>query len=531
MAMTYCSQAPLKRDQTLLFHPTLEEMVSEDHPVRVLDELLNGCDFSEWEQHYDGGRGQPPDPPRVLAKVLLYAMSRRIRSSRQIEYAVGHSVDFMWLVERRTFDHSTLCKFRTKFGKELKGLFRQLGRLALTMGVVRLNQIAFDGTRVRANNARRETLTAAGMEERLKQLDQELETYLRECADNDQADEALSDPVASMPLKLAGIKQRQAALKQALETVRAMDEDRRQNQYIDPEKKPAQLPLTDSDSRVLPNKEGGFAPNYTPLAAVDVHSDFIVAVDVINQATEHTETVSIVDQITADFGERPAQLLADGHHATGQNIAAFENSGTELVSPLPVPPAPPANPALRADPTQPVPATEWDQLPLSPQHKKLDKSCFVYDEEHDLYYCPQGQPLKYEETKTTRLAGDQKLHFRIYRCAACTGCPLRDKCVLPQSKSGRTVRRDEFTAHRERHAAKMATPESKAGYQKRLHGGEVVFAHIKHVLGLRQFLLRGLEKVRTEWLWACTSYNVFKLVRYVTRLRGKLALAEGEAAG
>lgn len=527
MALNYCSQAPLKRDQTLLFHPTLEEVISEDHPVRVLDELLNGCDFSEWEQHYHGSRGQPPHPPRVLAKVMLYALSRRLRSSRQIEYAVAHNLDFIWLVEGRKFDHSTLCDFRTRFGKELKGLFRQLGKLALTMGLVRLNQITFDGTRVRANNSRHETLTAAGMEERLKQLDQELADYLRECQAADQAEDAQLGPVAPLPVKLAGIKVRQDELKKALETVRALDEDRRKNQNPTP----AQLPLTDGDSRVLPNKEGGFAPNYTPLAAVDVHSDFIVGVDVINTPTEHTETMSIVDQIQADFGQRPEQLLADGHHATGQNIAAFENSGTELVSPLPEPPAAASNPAVRADPTQPVPASEWDRLPRNPQSKTLDKSCFTYDAEHDLYYCPLAQPLMYEETKTSSLVGGQTARARVYRCATCAGCPLAEHCVSRTSKGGRTIRRDEFTEHRERHAAKMATPESKATYQKRLHGGEVIFAHIKQVMGLRQFLLRGLDKVNTEWLWTCTSYNMFKLVRYVARLRDQLALATAGEPG
>lgn len=529
MSMTYCSQSPLSRDQALLFYPTLEETISEDHPVRVLDELLDGCDFSEWEQHYHGSRGQPPHPPRVLAKVLLYAMSRKIRSSRQIEYAVGNNVDFIWLVEGRKFDHSTLCDFRTRFKKELRGLFRQLGKLALTIGLVRLNQVTFDGTRVLANNSRHETLTAAGLEERLEQLDQELAEYLADCAATDRAEDDLFGAVAPVPLKLAGIKGRQAELKKALETVRAMDEDRRKNQQMDPAKNPAQLPMTDQDARIMPNKEGGYAPNYTPLAAVDVDSDFIVGVGVISSTTEHTETLSIVEQIEADFGQRPGQLLADGHHATGQNIAAFEHSGTELVSPLPEP-ATASNPALRLDPTQPVPEAQWGQLPRNPQYKKLDKSCFLYDEERDVYHCPLGQTLKYEETKKESLAGGQSLRVRVYRCGACTGCPLLEQCVLPQSKGGRTVRRDEFTKHRERHSAKMATPESKATYGKRLHGGEVIFAHIKHVMGLRQFLLRGTEKVNLEWLWTCTSYNVFKLVRYVTRLRGELALAAEEAS-
>lgn len=527
MSMSYCSQAPLNRDQARLFYPTLEETISEDHPVRVLDELLERCDFTEWEQFYDGTRGQPPHSPKVMAKLLLYALSRKLRSSRQIEYAVANNLDFIWLTEGRKIDHSTICTFRTRFKKQLKGLFRQLGKLALTMGLVRLNQITFDGTRVKASNSRHATLTAAGLEERLRELDQELAAYLAECEATDRTEEERLGSSTPVPPKLAGIQDRRAALEKALETVRALDEERQQNQGLDPARKPAQWPMTDPDSRVMPNKEGGFAPNYTPLAAVDVGSDFIVGLDVLNSPTEHTETQAIVEQVISNLGERPGQMLADGHHATGQNIAAFENSGTELISPLPQPPVPAVNPALRDDPTQPVPEEQRAQLPRNAQ-QRLDKSCFIYDAEHDLYHCPLGEPLKYEDTKKQSRVNNEQVKVRIYRCAACEGCPLRDQCLSPQTKHGRTIGRDEYVTHRERHASKMATPESQTAYRNRLHGGEVIFAHIKHVMGLRQFLLRGLEKVRQEWLWTCTSYNLFKLVRYVTRLRGQLAL---QAAG
>lgn len=86
----------------------------------------------------------------------------------------------------------------------------------------------------------------------------------------------------------------------------------------------------------------------------------------------------------------------------------------------------------------------------------------------------------------------------MYRCDDCEGCPQRGACVSTKSKGGRTVTRDEHSPARERQGAKMHTPEAKARYKRRLHGVETPFAWIKEVLGLRQFLLRGLEKVKTE---------------------------------
>ena len=178
---------------------------------------------------------------------------------------------------------------------------------------------------------------------------------------------------------------------------------------------------------------------------------------------------------------------------------------------------------MRDDPTQPVPEAERDKLPLNPQTKRLDKACFIYDEESDTYRCPMGKELHYEETKSEVRRGELQTR-KTYRCGECAGCPLLAKCVLAKNKQGRTVSRDIYTPQRERLAAKMRDPVAKEKYHRRMSIGETPFALIKHVLGLRQFLLRGLEKVKTEWRWTCLAVNLDKLVRL--RLKARLAAAE-----
>ena len=95
----------MPREQIVLFPTALEDLIPEDHPVRLLDEILDLLDWTAWETEYHGSRGQPPIHPTVLAKTLLFAMLRRIRSSRQIEYELKHSIDFMWLSSGRRIDH------------------------------------------------------------------------------------------------------------------------------------------------------------------------------------------------------------------------------------------------------------------------------------------------------------------------------------------------------------------------------------------------------------------------------------------
>src|SRR5665213_3768448 len=141
MAMTYFDEPPMDRQQTRLFYPTLDDRIGADHPVRILDELIDACDFSEFEQEYHGSRGQPPIPPRILAKAWLYGLGMRFRSSRRLEYAIGHNLDFIWLVQGRSIDHVTLAKFRTKFSKQIQTLFKQLGNFAAHAGLLRLLEV------------------------------------------------------------------------------------------------------------------------------------------------------------------------------------------------------------------------------------------------------------------------------------------------------------------------------------------------------------------------------------------------------
>jgi hypothetical protein len=98
-SMSRWNQAPLPRDQILLFRETLGGRIPENHSVRLLAEILDGLDWSPWEQSYVLVAGQPPIHPKILAGAMLYGLSHGIRSSRRLECACGHAIDFMWLVE------------------------------------------------------------------------------------------------------------------------------------------------------------------------------------------------------------------------------------------------------------------------------------------------------------------------------------------------------------------------------------------------------------------------------------------------
>jgi hypothetical protein len=451
-----------------------------------------------------------------MAGAILYGLMRRIRSSRQLEYACGHHVDFLWLVEGRSIDHDTFCKFRIRFKEPLKKLFKEIGRVAMHLGLIQLVEVAFDGTRVKANASRRQMWTAAKVEALLAEVEEQASRMLDEADADDATASFLAENTKSLSPELADPARRRKKLLAALEQLRAADESRKRD-GIDPQKNPAQLAPADLEARLMPNKEGGYAPNYTPTGAVDGASGMIVDCDVIDVPKEKGAFLESMDRIAENFEQLPLRAMADTAMGTIANLEDMEARQIDFSTPVESPVPEPGNPALRENPRLPVAEADWPNLPRN-SHKKLDKSCFLYDEAANGYYCPLGRMLiRHKPRKRQRLSG--QITFRTYRCHECATCPLAAECLDPKSKRGRTVSRDGSEPLRAKMAAKLNTEEGRQIYHRRFHLAETPFAILKGALGIRQFLLRGLEKVRTEWCWACTAYNLKKLACHWSALR------------
>ena len=554
--MDYWDSPPMDRKQARLFSPTLDAMISEDHPVRLFDEILSQLDWRSWEARYPRRLGRPPIPPKVMASVILYGLSVGIRSSRRLEEACLMRMDFLWLASGREIDHSTICNFRTMFAEELKDTFRQVGRVAMALGLMRLNRIGLDGTRERANSSRHRTATAKTLEERLAALAAQIEAAFAEAEADERRDKDLfgdSTP-NKLPPDLAELKRRQERLQKALDKARAMDAKRGRTQEQTAstaeqapqsgqkarnsrqEQEPAapaskgkpraaQVPVADPDAAVMPNKDGGHAPNYTPVLAMDDERGYIADAEVDNRPIEGQTTVATVDRIEETFGVRPQEVVADGAYADGRELAELESRGVQPYVPV-VTAAPDGcdNPAVRADPTQPVAPEDWDRLPRRKRGKRqatLDRSAFLYDKTEDCFYCPMGRKLERLDVLNRPRADGHVVRAYRYECVGCAGCPLSDACR--QGSGARRVQVDEYEEVRQRVRLASKSTEGQAAYKRRSWICETPFAFIKTWMNFRQFLLRGHEKVKTEWMWACTAYNLRKLAGDVGRMRVKFA--------
>ena len=511
------------REQAVLFPESLDGAIRQDHPVRFLDELLSQLDWSKFEGRYHESRGRAAIPPRYLAAIILYGTMCRIRSSRAMENAIGLRLDFRWLADGHSMDHTTLSEFRREFAAERKDLFVQANQLARALSGLTLRQLAFDGTRIRANNRRSGSRSVEALEKQLEaeqtqadtkeELEREFDENDAEIEKEDSQEELVLPPVLTDPNK------RSAEMAKAVAKLKRMK--------AAGEKLPKRIPVTDPDSRITPNKEGGFAPNYTPTATVDADSGLIVDGDVIPHTDEERHLLPTVDRVTQTYGTKPEGMSADGAFGNGANLEGMETRGIDFYSPMA---DPQVNPAKRTDPTQPVPPEQWSQLPTcrvknrdGKMQDQLQKSTFIYDETNDCYWCPNGQKLVRIRMTSQRNAYGERVHESRYKADAanCAGCPLKDRCIQANANAkkapAREIGRDQYEKSRDRHKERMATDKAKKAYRRRCAVAERPFAVIKQQFGARQFLLRGEEKVKNEWGWLILAFNLREMTGRLRR--------------
>lgn len=293
------------------------------------------------------------------------------------------------------------------------------------------------------------------------------------------------------------------------------------------------MPLTDPQSRITPNKHGGFAPNYTPIALVDHESGLILDAHVLPNTDEEQQLLPALERTEkrlADAGIDVSitSLGADGKFVTGSILEDLEARGTTLIAPI----AAQSEVVKRPDGSVPIAAEHRSKLPIkilrkakdgAPEVRQLDKQAFLFDQEKNCYWCPEGKRLSYV-FKSDRLRTGSQRYVEISRyqseASACEGCPLRELC-LQKNKSQRMVTRDQHESARDDLRERMQTTEAKQRKRERQTEGEHPFAVVKEQFGVRQFQSCGLPGVTAEWSWATTAANTQVMLRWlrVGRLR------------
>lgn len=438
--------AAYDRSQPFLLPPDLKDWVPEDDLAHFIIEAVERVDIAAFPVNVRG-TGSEQYHPRLMLALLIYCYANGIFSSRRIERATYRDVGVRLVAANTHPDHDTICAFRRENGAAIEDCFVKVLELARELKLLKIGIVSVDGTKIDANANKHKSVRydrAVALREQLRLEIAELMAKAEAADASGEADaQALPVEIArreALREKLdAACRRMEAEAKARAEAERADYERRKavfekRNGAGRPPSPPSDTPppdaqsnLTDPDSRIMrKSKRSEYRQSYNAQAAVDAEgSQLILGRGVSQCASDANELVGAVDAIAAGIGE-PSCVLADTGYATGEEVAALEARGMEVLV------------ATRANCRKP----------------------------HD--FRPSQEPKPEVEPKAPWLKAMK---------------------------------------------AKLEEAAARAKYKLRKQTVEPVFGIIKQVLGFRQFLLRGIGKVRLEWSLVTLAYNVKRLHR------------------
>jgi transposase len=470
----------IDRDQFVLRAMDIEQFIAEDHPARALWEFTGRLDlakFYEPVKAVEGHPGQPGNDPRLLIALWLYAYSRGIGSAREIERQCEYEPGFQWLCALKPINHHSLSDFRVDYNEALTELFTQVLGVLSAEGLITLERVMHDGTRIRASASGNTFRTEKTLREHLEQAREQVQAM------GDPAQPPANARKAAAQRRAQ--QERQERIQAALEQLERVRQDRRYNPNE------ARASQTDPEARVMKRNGGGFEPSYNVQISTDATAGIIIGLDVTQSGADAPHLQPALEHLKQTFGKAPGQLLADAGYISSENIVAL-NGQTNLIGPVQA-----ANPAR-----------------LEAQRKRrgisedFTSDKFVFLPEQNSFRCPAEQLLPYYRIQDApgRLVREYKAQANT-----CATCPFKQQCC-PQT-AARTLRvleeDPEITAFR----TKMEKPEIIEIYRHRSQVAEFANAWLKEKIGLRRFRVRGLRKVTLESLWAAMTYNIQQWIR------------------
>ncbi len=448
-------------NQPYLLPPSLQDWLPPQHLARFIAEVAEELDLQDIyaEHERNDGRGQAAYHPLMLTRVLLYAYAVGITSSRRIDKATYEDLAIRFLAADQHPDHDTIAAYRQQHLEALAALFAQALRLCQHAGLVKLGNVALDGTKIQASASREQSVSFARLSEQERQLRATVEGLLGQAEQTDHEEDErygkgcrgdeLPPELADAQSRLKKIREAKRALQQ--EAAEQLEQARRDHAYARRPGRPRkdepapslseverqkrknrlrraiqnaehpsrQYNFTDPDSRVMrDNGLGCFLQAYNAQAAVDGHAQVIVAADVTQEVVDRAQLLPMCERMRETLGKLPPVITADAGY---WDTASLENPALGGIEVLVAPDA----------------MHRW----ASPKPVK---------------------PSAAVEQMRERLGGG----------------PWR-----------------EF-------------------YNQRREIVEPVFGQIKEARGLRRFSFRGLKKVRAEWRLICLTHNLLKLFRH-----------------
>jgi transposase len=326
---------PYIPEQDFLMPPSLRDWLPEGHLAYFVSDLVDQFDLSAIHAVYEKeSRGQPPYDPRMMTKLLIYGYCTGVFSSRRIQKRVQEDIAFKVLAAGNEPDFRTISDFRKIHLSALEGLFAQVLQVAQKTGTATLGRVSLDGTKVKANASKHKAMSYGRMEEKQRQLEEEVKELLAKAgAADEEEDQRYGDRRGDeLPAELQRRQSRLAKIKEAKKVVEqrarekaaAAGKDEEEAQEAKPADKD-QYNFTDPESRIMKGADG-FVQGYNAQAAVEPKRGLIVGQRVTEAANDKEQLQPMVETIEQQSGQRPEAVLADSGYCSEENLKFLESA-------------------------------------------------------------------------------------------------------------------------------------------------------------------------------------------------------------
>lgn len=528
------------REQLTFLPDSIDEYVSEDNPVRVIDAFVDSLDLAGmgFTKSTPADTGCPPYDPADILKLYIYGYFNRIRSSRKLMTECGRNVEVMWLMGKLRPDFRTISDFRKENAKRIKPVFREFVKLCDKLKLYNKELIAVDGTKIRAQNSDNKCFNADILHKKLANIDEHISEYLRLMEKNDRTelDETLTPEQVRAALKeISARKEKyQAYLRELAETGKT------------------QILETDPEAHRMHSTNSGFHCGYNVQAAVDSGSHLIAEYEVTNRNTDQGLLTEVCNGAKEALCVETIEAVADKGYESREDILNCLMNGT-------VP-----NVAMKYDKKERIYNLDYieakitDEIKASTKPEDIQKclhagvlpdcyegtavrveiqelseiGCFTRNEDGTVM-CPMGQTLRKSKVKG--------LNIEYQNRDACRQCPNRctssssykrvsfgqgtkhvavwmygnSKYEVIKPPAGHVFHNAFFLKNRVKKKVVVFIREDKDKIRQRMCLAEHPFGTVKWYDGAHYLLCRGKEKARGELGLSFLAYNMRRAIKLV----------------
>lgn len=494
--------------QLMVFPPSLDELIRADHPVRVVNAVLDKVDITALTNQYKPG-GTSSYHPRMLLKVLVYAYINNVYSSRRIEEAVSNHIHYMWLAGMTKPDHNTINRFRSeRLQKTLQPIFTQVVMLLCEQGLLNIKELYTDGTKIEANAGRYTFVWGKSIStntEKIKKQLNDLWQYARCVAASEMDD---TDPSGFDKIDATKVQQTIDKINEALQD-KPVDKKVKQKLNYAAKHWPSNLKKyeqqqqvlgenrssyskTDTDATFMRMKEdhmnnGQLKPAYN--VQLSTNNQYIASYSIHQNTTDTNTLIDHLSQHIKSYKQKPANITADAGYGSEENYGWLEDKKI----------------------TAYVKHNQFDRMQnetiSNKEPFKADK--LPYNEQRDEYICPIGEPMKHTGWNIRETKNGYAQIIDSYEAKNCKGCLLKQVC---HGQTGNRIIEvaNNYQRLKRKAEKRLKTKRGIEKRKKRCYDTEPVFASIKHNHNFKRFMLRGKDKVAVETGLLALAHNLRK---------------------